>query len=134
VEEKCYSLPNSLCKRVEIFNRFGGDGFIVHRLYCLRLFFSNPDEFLKEEKDWREMTTEERQASNEKHRSVYLDSRYDYERRNDPILIQVVEELGEEAASGKLAELKIVDIPNGIKWEIDDYDGIETVHEQHASW
>jgi hypothetical protein len=54
--------------------------------------------------------------------------------RDDPILIQVIESLGEEASSGDLAELKIVEIPDGIQWEIDDYDGRESIEETHRSW
>jgi hypothetical protein len=101
------------------------------------LFFSvfsipNPGEFLRRDKEWHEMTSAECQAWNEKYRSVSLKS-YSYEERGDPLLIQVLEELG-EAASGKLAELEIVEIPDGIEWDIDDYDGIETAHEKHMSW
>lgn len=53
--------------------------------------------------------------------------------RNDPLLVRVVEELGKKA-DGKHGELKIVDIPDGIKFEIDDYDGMESIHEVHKSW
>lgn len=53
--------------------------------------------------------------------------------RNDPALIQTVQELGEEA-NGRFAELEIVDIPDDIKWCISEYDGYETVEEQHRSW
>jgi hypothetical protein len=53
--------------------------------------------------------------------------------RNDPVLIQVVEEMGEKA-SGWSAQLKIVEIPDGLDWEIDEYDGIESIHEKHRSW
>jgi len=53
--------------------------------------------------------------------------------RNDPILIQVIEELGEKA-SGDLSKVVIKDIPDGIEYEIDDYDGMETIHEKHQSW
>ena len=53
--------------------------------------------------------------------------------RNDPVLVQVVEELGKDA-NGDYAELRIVEIPDDVKWEIDDYDGIETIHEVHRSW
>jgi hypothetical protein len=63
--------------------------------------------------------------------SVYFCS-YDMP-RTDPDLIQVVEELGEKA-NGDFAELKVVDIPDGVGWEIDDYDGIESVHEIHRVW
>lgn len=53
--------------------------------------------------------------------------------RDDADLIAVVEELGKEA-NGRHAELKVVEIPDGVNWEIDDYDGIETIHEVHRSW
>lgn len=94
----------------------------------------NPDEFLRQEKDWHEMTGDEREASKKKYNSVYLKSDYGYDERNDPTLLQVIHEIGESAASGQLAELKIVKIPDGIEWEIDDYDGIETAVEKHESW
>lgn len=50
---------------------------------------------------------------------------YDLE-RNDPALIQVVEELGEEA-SGACAKLKIVDIEKGRWFKINEYDGYESI-------
>ena len=53
--------------------------------------------------------------------------------RNDPLLIQVVEELGEKA-NGMCARLNIVDIPDGISWEISEYDGNEHVAESHRTW
>ena len=59
-------------------------------------------------------------------------SEYDIE-RNDPALVQTVEELGSES-NGRCAELKIVEIPDGISYEISDYDGLETVEESHRSW
>lgn len=53
--------------------------------------------------------------------------------RNDPDLIAVVEELGENT-DGFGSELKIVDIPDDIKWYIYNYDGMETVREEHRTW
>lgn len=53
--------------------------------------------------------------------------------RNDPNLVQVVEELGEESWGG-YAELAIVDIPDGVQWEIVEYDGIEHIAEVHRTW
>ena len=37
-------------------------------------------------------------------------------------------------ANGWAAKLQIVDIPDGISWHMENYDGIETIHEDHASW
>ena len=53
--------------------------------------------------------------------------------RTDPILIQVVEELGADA-NDRFSDLKIVQIPDNIEWYICEYDGKESVHEQHRSW
>jgi len=53
--------------------------------------------------------------------------------RADPILIKVVEELG-EAADGRCAKLKVLEIPDGVEWEIEEYDGKEWVSEVHQTW
>jgi hypothetical protein len=50
------------------------------------------------------------------------------------LLVEVVVRLGSERASGRLAKLKVIEIPDGIDWILYDYDGIETVHEKHRSW
>lgn len=62
---------------------------------------------------------------------AYITSRP--EPRSDPLLIQVVEELGRDA-DGDCAELKIVEIPDGTDYEIDEYDGIERIAEAHRVW
>ena len=53
--------------------------------------------------------------------------------RDDPLLIQVVEEM-KEKASGRHAHLKIVEIPDNVDWEIEEYDGAEWVSEKHQTW
>lgn len=58
---------------------------------------------------------------------------YDIE-RDDPNLIAVVEELGSKEASDWAAKLEVVEIPDGIDWVIDEYDGNESVEEAHRSW
>ena len=44
-----------------------------------------------------------------------------------------MKELGNKA-NGRYSELKIVEIPDGIEWEISEYDGLETVEEKHRNW
>lgn len=53
--------------------------------------------------------------------------------RDDPYLIQVVEEFDMEA-DGFCAKLKIIEIPDDIEWEIEEYDGKEHVVEKHRRW
>jgi len=53
--------------------------------------------------------------------------------RNDPVLVQIVEEMGDEA-NGNYSSLKIVEIPDDVKWYIGEYDGMESVHEEHRIW
>ncbi len=53
--------------------------------------------------------------------------------RDDPMLVRVVETLG-EAANGDHARLKVVEIPADVKWEIGEYDGMEHVAEKHRVW
>lgn len=54
-------------------------------------------------------------------------------KRDDEILVQVVKELGSEA-NGQHANLKVVKIPSDVEWEIDNYDGMETIEEKHRKW
>ena len=50
--------------------------------------------------------------------------------RSDPALVSIVETLGSEKASGGVAKLKIVEIPDDVdNWYITDNDGIETIRE-----
>jgi hypothetical protein len=56
-----------------------------------------------------------------------------YQNRSDSDLIAVIEQLGEEA-NGWSADLAVVDIPEDVKWYIDEYDGIEHVAEIHRTW
>jgi hypothetical protein len=53
--------------------------------------------------------------------------------RHDPAVVQVVQELG-DAANGDHAELAIVEIPDGIEYSIEEYDGMEHVAEKHRTW
>lgn len=83
---------------------------------------------------------------NEEFYNLPLDKRHEYNKacssetfneyticRADPLLVQVVEELGEEAG-GRHASLKIVEIPDDIEWDIEEYDGTEWIAEKHRTW
>ena len=47
--------------------------------------------------------------------------------RHDPALIQVIEELGEDANKNDCTSIAIEEIP-GNRYRIEEYDGIETIH------
>jgi hypothetical protein len=91
----------------------------------------NPDEVAISQKKWNRLSMEEKQKSNRYWSAITIESR-DIE-RNDPILIQVVGELGKDA-NGECADLQIVEIPDGVKWTIEEYDGKEWVAEVHRTW
>lgn len=60
----------------------------------------------------------------------------DYENKTERFhldVIKIVKKLGTKA-NGTHAKLEIIEIPDNIKWEIDNYDGMESVHEKHRSW
>ena len=54
-------------------------------------------------------------------------------KRNDPLLIQVIEELGKDANT-RYSELKIVEIPDDVEWMVEEYDGAEWIAEKHRTW
>jgi len=53
--------------------------------------------------------------------------------RDDPHLVEVVNELGVDA-NDWCSELKIIEIPDDVEWEICEYDGREWVAEKHRKW
>ncbi len=53
--------------------------------------------------------------------------------RDDLKLVQVVEELN-GAANGHGAELRVVTIPDDVRWEISAVGGVEHISEVHRTW
>lgn len=53
--------------------------------------------------------------------------------RTDDDLIAAVWQFG-AAAGGEFAELKIVEIPDDVEWQIAEYDGNEWIAEKHRVW
>lgn len=53
--------------------------------------------------------------------------------RNSPELVQTVEELQKEA-NDRFAELKVIEIPDDVEWDIEEYDGLEWIAERHRTW
>ena len=63
-----------------------------------------------------------------------IDDNYD-KWRADERLIKAIETIGEDKSyRDDISEIEIIENPDDVEWEIDDYDGIETIHEKHRSW
>jgi hypothetical protein len=83
-------------------------------------------------KPWNDMTDKERVDANKWDDVHSFGMGRDVD-RSDLNLIKVVEELGAKA-NGKHAQLEIVEIPDGVQWQIEEYDGQEWVSEVHRTW
>ena len=64
---------------------------------------------------------------------IMFKNRYEKGSRTDSVLVECVETLKEEA-NGDCAQLKIVEIPFNVLFQIEDFDGIEHVAQQHQTW
>ena len=98
---------------------------------CTTYFTVPPDQRVKELENWSSQSLEARKAYNEAYNRQHICDRNI--ERNDPLLVQVVEELGEKA-SGRFASIQVVEIPDDASWEISEYDGMEHVAETHRTW
>ena len=83
--------------------------------------------------------TTQKKSSSFSDRSLifYIDGDYFTEhdlRRDDPVLIETVEELGLEKAADSHSSLKIVEIAHDVEWVLQDYDGSEWIAEKHRIW
>lgn len=63
----------------------------------------------------------------------YVEGMEDGYDRTNKYLIEAVEKLGKEA-NGFCSSLKVIEVPDDLKYIIMDYDGIEAVHENHKVW
>lgn len=85
----------------------------------------------KEGEAFYSMSIEDRRAYNEAYSAQTVYPR-DIE-RNDPALVQVVEEMGSKA-DGDHAELAVVEIPDDVNYVVEEYDGLEHIAEAHRTW
>lgn len=99
-------------------NKYGIDSFTV--------WLVPPEERIKEieTEEWVNFTIDQRIEYNSIYnQQIFNENDLD---RTDPILVQVVEMLGDKA-NGKYADLKIRELPKGTKYRIHEYDGNESV-------
>jgi hypothetical protein len=86
----------------------------------------------KIQKNWKEASSDDKVKSNKICIDLTLYS--NPSNREDPDLIKAIESLGCIEASGRFAELKIVEIPDNILYLIEENNGKETIHEAHRIW
>lgn len=93
-------------------------------------------------KDWEEMfrKDQERSETGIMGRSLVVDGkiitnehRHDDKSRSCPALAAVIETMGADA-NGPCAKLEVIEIPDGVDFVVDEYDGNESIHEKHRSW
>lgn len=90
-----------------------------------------PDQRPPEPKGKWSQFPEEYRAFNEAYNKFVLSDREIP--RDDADLVAVVEQLG-AAADGRFAGLHVVTVPDGVQWEIEEYDGMEHIAEVHRTW
>lgn len=83
------------------------------------------------EKEWAAMSNEQRTEQNNYFKDFTIDERGFM--RDDPLLVQTVKDL-KNKANGSYAKLKVVKIPDDVRWTIEEYDGNEHVAEVHETW
>ncbi len=112
-------------------------GYTKHATPVNEWYTTDKEELEKDLVKWRKYL-----ANPEKHKSIFLsvfspDEKFILNERkierNEPLLVQCVEEL-KERANGTFAKLKVVDVPDDIKWQIEEYDGMEWIAESHETW
>lgn len=153
VINKCFggfSLSNlaikALCERKRIpchfFTREGFDGpwtrisddeaFNSRSVFGPSAFRCEDPSGIPNQGNWHNMSMEERAESNRIYSEVMVPYGRDL-KREDVDLVAVVQTLGEKA-NGVCAKLDVVKIPDDVNWEIDEYDGNETIREVSRSW
>jgi hypothetical protein len=122
---ECHYFKSTYNKKMEYEPVIGDDRSMFRQPFTV----SNFDELFHEAKKKDPMGKYD--VSNEVYKKYqFPDFRDD---RTNPILVQVVEELGKEA-SGDCAKLEIEEIPDGANYVIEEYDGNESVKPGIRRW
>ncbi len=103
---------------------------------------TEPSEYYGDQPGWEEQFAEAQQRDHDspfgltlyEGKILCLNDRADPEFRGDAQIIECIETLGVKEAAASLAELLVVEIPDGVDYYIDEYDGTEKINEQHRSW
>lgn len=119
-------------KAVQRYAELKGLTLYPERTKGITIWWTAPSEDrsgILEGKAFYEAPLEDRKRSNELHSKLSLSPR-EIE-RTDPVLVQVIEELGDEA-NGMCAKLRVEDLPAGTAYRIDEYDGYESIETKES--
>lgn len=65
--------------------------------------------------------------------TLYLTDRDAVDLRTNKNLIEMIETLG-KIANAQFANLKVIEVPDDVEFEIEEYDGLEHIAEKHRTW
>lgn len=118
-------------KKVVINKCYGGFG-LSDKAYEKLIEWGIPTTSIKDTRKFEEIIYVSENADDSLLGTLYW-SDYFRNNRSHPLLIKVVEELGEDA-NGHFSELRIVEIPDDVEYIIEEYDGMEWIAEVHRTW
>lgn len=109
---------------------------------CQHMKRYEPKEYFGGKPNWEEefKKDQERPEDGVWPRSLVIEGMIinDDHRHNDgsracPALVAVIETMGADA-NGPCAKLEVIEIPDGVDFVVEEYDGSESIHEKHRSW
>ncbi len=112
-------------RRVVICVKHGGFSLSLEALSALRELGS--------ECALRETAAGEKYPYTDEVRKSFMDSYCRDIPRDDPLLLKVVDSMG-QAAAGQCCKIGIVEIPRDVSWHVEEYDGFEHVAQDHRTW
>jgi len=54
--------------------------------------------------------------------------------RTCPILIEMVESMDTAEINTPYSALRVIEIPDNVEWQLEEYDGVEWIAEKHRTW
>lgn len=136
IVNRCYGGVSFSDKAVELYAKRKGLTLYPEEVPLLKTYWTVPREdrgTYLDGQDYRNATPAERSVSDNFYEANTISQFPSQKDRYDPDWVAVVEELGEEA-NGDCAELEVVEIPDDVNWEIENYDGYETIREVSRTW
>lgn len=123
--KKCYFFENIDSEKYSLIENPAGDPLYYS------IFDTADLSFIPTAEEWSHAQDEERKRWDNLFNAHCIEDCWND--RTNPLLVQVVEELGEEANS-LYSSLKVIEIPDDIEYDIRENHGHESVHEKSRRW